>query len=196
MPADKKKTAGPASPIVQISVQAVLSFLKETRGMLTWSLKEMAKSLKISIAAAKHVTSVLQLQGYVAPAEGTDQWLTTEQGNMVSGSAAPRYTRKRVEEALASLRQRIKSANNDSQAPYTITDAVAFGDFLNAAPRVQAPDVGVRLSSRKAKEGSPRSAIEHAAQRAFLKQLQGRNAIVHVQPYEDWMSARSHRKLL
>ena len=127
MRADKKKTAGPASPMVQIPVQAVLSFLKETRGMLTWSVKDMAKSLKISIAAAKQVISVLQLQGYVASAEDRDEWLTTEQGNMVSGSAAPRFTRKRVEEALASLRQRIRSANNDSQAPYSVTDAVALG---------------------------------------------------------------------
>ena len=54
----------------------------------------------------------------------------------------------------------------------------------------------MRLSSRKGKEGSPRSAMEHAAQLAFLKQLRGKNAIVHVQPYEEWMSARSHRKLL
>jgi hypothetical protein len=40
------------------------------------------------------------------------------------------------------------------------------------------------------------SALEHKAEEAFLKQLRGRSAALHVQPYEEWMSARSHRKLL
>jgi len=164
--------------------------------MLAWTVKDMSKSLKISVASAKQAIAVLQLQGYVTPSEGTDEWLTTEQGNVVSGSAAPRFTAKRVEEALSSLRERIKSVNKDARAPYKIIDAVAFGDFLNAPARVQAPDVGVHLSSRRGEKEIPRSATEHAAQQAFLKQLQGKNAILHVRPYQDWMSARSHRKLM
>jgi hypothetical protein len=46
----------------------VLSFLEETRGVPTWTVQDLAKSLKISAAVANRVISFLRVQGYVEPA--------------------------------------------------------------------------------------------------------------------------------
>jgi hypothetical protein len=90
----------------------------------------------------------------------------------------------------------IQSINNDKRAEYTVSEAVGFGDFLSEQPRVQAVDVGIQLTPRKRDSQDAASAVEHKAEEAFLKQLRGRSAALHIQPYEEWMSARSHRKLL
>jgi hypothetical protein len=73
---------------------------------------------------------------------------------------------------------------------------VAFGEFRSDQPRVQAADVGIRLTPRKADSEDSGSALEHKAEEAFVKQLRGKTAVIHIQPFEAWMSARSHRKLL
>jgi hypothetical protein len=62
--------------------------------------------------------------------------------------------------------------------------AVAFGDFLSDQPRVQAADVGIRLTPRKADSGNSGLAVEHKAEEAFLKELCGYSAVIHIQPYE------------
>jgi hypothetical protein len=40
------------------------------------------------------------------------------------------------------------------------------------------------------------SAVEKAAEREFLKQLKGKRPMLNIRPSEDWMSSRSHRKML
>jgi hypothetical protein len=90
----------------------------------------------------------------------------------------------------------IQAVNNDTKAKYTISEAVAFGDFISQDARVQAADVGVRLTPRNTDLDASASAVEHKAEEAFLKQLRGRSAALHLQDYEQWMSARSHRRLL
>lgn len=99
-----------------------------------------------------------------------------------------------MEEALAVLRGRIKAVNSDPEAAYKITEAVAFEAFLRDQERVQAAEVGIRLE-RNAEAQSTVSAKEHAAELAFLKQLRGKTTVLHIQLYEDWMRARSHRDL-
>src|SRR5580704_11095375 len=100
---------------------AAFSFLKETKGLLTWTPGDLAKSLKISLAEAKQVLAALEMQGYIKP-HGRDEWLTTLAGETVSGAKTPRFTPESIGEALAALRSRIKLVNQDSQAPYKITD--------------------------------------------------------------------------
>jgi hypothetical protein len=138
----------------------------------------------------------MQLQGYAEPIARSQKWRTTEQGLTVSGAKAARLTLEAVEQALSALRDRIQSINNDKSAEYTVCEAVAFGDFLTEQPRVQAVDVGIRLTPRKRDSEARGMAVEHKAEEVFLKQLRVRNATLHIQPYEEWMSARSHRKLL
>jgi hypothetical protein len=48
----------------------------------------------------------------------------------------------------------------------------------------------------KKTEESTASAKRHRAELAFLKQLRGKTALLHVELYEEWMRARSHRDLL
>ncbi len=142
----------PALPAV-----AALSFLKDTKGTLTWSAGDLAESLKINRREAEQVLIVLQAQGYAQPASAKDRWLTTSAGEAFSGAKPPRFTRERVEQALADLQVRIRQNNKDPNSPFRIIAAVAFGDFLLPdRARVQAADVGISLARRESPEPSGR----------------------------------------
>ena len=109
---------------------AVLSFLKGTRGTPSWTLPDLAKSLRVSATVAKQAIVFLQAQGYVEPS-GHEEWLTTAAGDIVSGSKPPRFTAESVTKALSELAERIKSVNQDPNAPFEIASAVAYGDFMS-----------------------------------------------------------------
>lgn len=189
------RPSGPKSESQKIPAAELLSFLKQAGGTRTWTEKDLSSALKVALAQAKEATAVLQLQGYVEPVGETGKWRVTEQGDLVSGAKPPRFTPKSVEDALAGLRDRIKAVNDDPDAAYKVADAVAFGDFLGSGARVQAAEVGIRLVPKSDAAAIP-SAKEHAAELEFLKQLRGKTALLHVVPYENWMSSRSHTRLL
>jgi integrase len=92
-----------------------------------------------------------------------------------------------VEQGLSALQDRIQGINQETNARYKVTEAVAFGDFLSDRPRLQAADVGIRLVPRKSDTNETETAREHAAEEAFLKQVRGKTASLHIQPYE-WMA--------
>lgn len=179
-----------------VPAAAVMSFLKDTRGSVTWTTRDLAETLGIAAAEAARVLAIMEIQGYVKPAQGGKEWLTTSAGETVSASKLPHFTRERVDAALSALKQRIAAARKDFKSPFKITAAVAFGDFLGDRPRLQAPDVGIDLARRKPDESARGSATESRERLAFLKQLRGKNAPLHLQPYQEWMSKRSHLKLL
>jgi hypothetical protein len=172
----------------------LLSFLKQTHG--PWTERDISKVLNVSSVEAKQAMSAMQLQGYAEPVARTQKWRTTEAGLTVSGAKTARLTREAVEQALSTLRDRIQAVNNDKATEYTISEAVAFGDFLTQDARVQPAEVGIRLTPRNTDVDGAASAVEHKAEEAFLTQLRARSAALHIQAYEPWMSARSHRKLL
>jgi hypothetical protein len=172
----------------------LLSFLKQTRRVQTWTEKDLAKALKIGLSQAKEAIAVLQLQGYIEPVGTTAKWRITEQGDLVAGAKPPRFTRQSVEQALNERGVRIQRVNEDPAADYTITDAVAFGDFLGDAARVQAAEVGIRLTPKR-NEQLTASAKEHTSELAFLKRLRGKTALLKIVPFENWMRTRSHRDL-
>ncbi len=174
-----------------IPTAAVFSFLKDTRGALTWAAHDLAEALKLSEQDAKKILTLLQLQGYVHQNSDSQQWLTTASGEIVSGSTLPRLSRESVEQAVATLADRIAAINRDPRAEFKIPKAVAFGDFLSDRPKVQAADVGVALRRR-----NPLSAYGQASEPAFLKQLSRKSRFLHIRPYEQWMTERPHRNLL
>src|ERR1700726_3206314 len=98
-----------------IPAEAALSFLKDTKGAVTWSLRELADALKICLRDAEQVTALLAAQGYVQLDRG-NEWMTTPAGESISEAKAPRFTRESVERAVESLRERIKQINKDSKA--------------------------------------------------------------------------------
>ncbi|MGH9736427.1 MAG: hypothetical protein ACRD8A_17800 [Candidatus Acidiferrales bacterium] len=171
------------------------SFLRETRGLTTWTVRDMAKSLRITVDDAEHVAAILQLQGYVKPA-GMNEWMTTLSGEDVSQSKSPRFTRERVEQAMADLRRRIVASNRDSRSRYHITKAVAFGEFLSGRPRVQALEVGIQLSRKRSDGADGNLAKERKEQKALLKSLTPKGGVVHINPFEKWMNDRTHLNLL
>ncbi len=116
----------------QLPAAELLSFLKQTRGVGTWTEKDLAKALKIGLADAKEAIAVLQLQGYIEPAGHTGKWRITEEGELVADAKSPRFTRGSVEVALAGLATN-QAVSDDPNAPYRISEAVAFGDFLGDA---------------------------------------------------------------
>lgn len=153
----------------------------------------MANSLNISQAEAGRVIDLLALQGYVKRSAEDNQWMTTINGEAISGSKPPRFVREHVEKALDDLKERIVAVNRDRRAAFQIADAVAFGDFLLEIPRVQAAEVGIRLVAR-AQEDAP----DHSAtgEREFLRLMRGKGGALRLQNYQPWMSKRSHRRLV
>ena len=190
--ADSAATAPNAFP--SIPVEAVLSFLKQTRGLDSWSAGDIAKTLKLPAKDAKQVLAVLEMQGYVKSRDS--DWKTTSSGHAVSGSTMPRLQRESVERAIKHLADWIKVVNQDSTAAYRVTKGVAFGDFLNkTGSRVQAADVGIQLEPRSGTD-QPESVTRQQSERAFLKHLRGRSPMVQVRRYEEWMDKRPNLKLL
>ena len=191
------KRSGRQNALPGVAAEAALSFLKETKGVVTWSTKELAETLKIGRGEAEAVIALLEAQGYVQRASEGNGWMTTAPGESVSGGTAPRFARESVEQAVAALRERIKQANKDGKSAFRIAGAVAFGDFLRSErARVQAADVGIRLARRGAEESEMRSAADAKAERAFLRGLRGRAAMVQLRDYAEWMGRRVHRKLV
>ena len=188
-----KSGANSALPVVP--AEAALSFLKDTKGAVSWSPAEMAAVLKIPRKDTAQVLALLGAQGYIAPA-AKNEWLTTAAGESVSGAKMPRFSRQSVDEALKSLKARIADLNKDKNSAYKITEALAFGDFLlQDRLKVQAADVGVLLRPRG--QASPmRSASDAKAEARFLKTLRGKMQMLNIRPFADWMSQRSHAKLL
>jgi hypothetical protein len=67
---DRPSRAQPANNVstpaaALLSFLNLFSFLKETRGMTSWTARDLAKSLKISPTAAKQALAILEMQGYV-----------------------------------------------------------------------------------------------------------------------------------
>jgi hypothetical protein len=173
----------------------VLSFLRDTRSSSTWTEKEFAEVLNLSSNQVKQILPVLQLAGYIEPL-GHGKWRTTDQGHLVGGGKAARFTPKSVDQALSDLRERIQAVNVDEAESHRITRAVAFGDFMSDRVRVQAAMVGIELKRRSATEDNNRHSVTaRAEESSFLKRLRGRSTILRAEPYEPWMSHRSHRDL-
>jgi hypothetical protein len=179
---------------IPLSAAAVFSFLKQTRGSLSWTAGDLAATLHISASAAKRVLAAFELQGY-AKREGAN-WTTTGAGETVSGSRMPRFKPEAVKNAVEHLTEWIKVVNKDPEAAYRITGAVAFGDFLEKREtRAQAADVGIKLEPKRTAD--PRGPVaQHRSKLAFLRYLRGRSAVLNLREFEDWMSERSNQRLL
>jgi DNA-binding transcriptional MocR family regulator len=192
-PVAQIQVAGPAQS--SIPADAALSFLKDTKEAVTWSIRDLADTLKINRRDAEQAIALLAAQGYVQPAN--EEWITTPAGESVSGAKPARFTRESIQQAVKSLKERISQVNKDPKAAYRITAAVAFGDFLlSHRARAQAADVGIALEARDKRAGELRSASDARGERMFLRQLRGRTALVHIRPYAEWMSKRSGVNLL
>jgi DNA-binding transcriptional MocR family regulator len=202
MPVSREHKKGP-NVFPSISADAALSFLKDTKGALTWTARDLADTLKIDRREAEQALGFLQAQGYVQPRGTKGQWITTPAGETVSGAKPPRFTPESVQEALTALKHRFRDNNKNRQAPFRITDAVAFGDFLLPdRARVQSADVGIRLARREdslrknTSAVQPRSASDAKAERNFQRELRAKSTHVTLRPYADWMRRRSHIELL
>jgi hypothetical protein len=146
-------------------VDEVMSFLRQTRSALTWSEQEMADSLNISQAEADRVIELLGLQGYLKRSSADNRWITTIEGETVSGSKPPRFGRERVEKALADLKDLIAAVNRGRRAAFHIAEAVAFDDFPLEIRVSKFAEVGVRLVAHAQADAAIHSASD---ERGFL----------------------------
>jgi Mn-dependent DtxR family transcriptional regulator len=200
MPQDPDATNGSARPpkrpasAAPVKANEAFSFLKETQTPGSWTPVDLEKCLRVSSAEAHQIISMLELQGYVKM-RGRE-WVTTSEGYTVSGALMPRYSHATIERAFARLKDQIEEVNRNARSAYRVVGAVAFGDFLNKeATRVQAADVGVRLDTRSVKEANE-SGVAQKSEDLFLKHLRNGMAMIHVHKFEDWMSKRSHLRLI
>jgi hypothetical protein len=190
-----KTKSEPKSAPANISAEAALSFLRDTKSVVSWTVRELAETLQIPRTEAEPILALLEAQGYIARSNKSE-WMTTAAGEAVSAAKAPRFSRDTVETAIADLKNRISDANKDRGTPYRITAAVAVGDFLlKDRSKVQAADVGIRLEPRE-QATELRSATDAKRERAFLKQLRGKAQMLNLRPFAEWMSRRTHRNLL
>lgn len=192
-PSSKKPRARNAS-MPDVAAAAALNFLKQTKGALTWTTQDFARGVGINLAVAGAALAVLQMQGYIKQGEHQDQWMTTVDGDAVSGGTSPRFSAAAVRQALDDLRARIKAVNKDTKAEFKVASAVAFGDFLGDEPRVQAADVGIELVSRD--PSKTRKAKPKARELAFLRALRSGKQLVRLVRFEPWMKERAHLRLI
>jgi len=192
MPKERtNESSAPASlALPNIPLDAILSFLKDTRGAVNWSAKDLKDCLKLDAKQAQQILPILEMQGYVAK-EGSD-WLTTAAGESVSHSKKPQFSSESVTQALNTLKERIEAVNRDKRSEFKVTKAIAFGDFLTGRTQVQAADVGVEFSRRDL-SGNP-DEMESKRQE-FMNSLKRKSRLFTVQTYRPWMSLRSHRNL-
>ena len=193
----RPSTAKPSferAPMPDVAAAAALNFLKETKGVLTWTTPDFARGVGINVNVAGAALAVLQMQGYVKPGEHKDEWMTTVDGDAVSGGTSPRFSAAAVRQALENLRARIQAVNKDTKAEFKVASAVAFGDFVADQSRAQAADVGIELVSRDTSR-KPK-AKPKARERAFLKALRGGKQLVRLVRLEPWMKERTHLRLI
>ena len=180
------------TPAPKLEAAAAFSFLKQTRGLSSWTEDDMSRVLRIGKRDAKSAAELLAAQGYVQKGS-SGEWFTTPAGYSVSQSTAPRFERASVEKTVNELRERIAAYNADRKAEWRVTDAVAFGDFMMDEPRVQPADVGIRAEPKKPPRGGK---PEKREERAVLAALRARSQHIHFRPFEQWMTRRSHLDLL
>jgi hypothetical protein len=106
----------PPRQLPSVSTSAVFSFLKDTRGALTWKMHDFQDCLNIGAKDAKQILAILQMQGYIQQKDDTDEFLTTASGEAGSGSKLPRMKRESVDEALSTITERIAAINRDPRA--------------------------------------------------------------------------------
>src|ERR1700731_4941410 len=108
MATSKSKT--PRELMPSVPAAAVMSFLKDTRGLLTWTTRDLAETLDIPASEATKVITIMEMQGYVKAGQAAREWFTTPAGQTVSESKLPHYKPERVAAALAGLKERIAAA--------------------------------------------------------------------------------------
>ena len=174
-----------------IPLDAILSFLKDTRSAVNWSARELKDCLQVNSKQAQQILAILEMQGYVAR-EGND-WLTTAAGESVSKSKKAQFSPESINNALETLKERIEAINRDKRSEFKITNAVAFGDFLTGRAQVQAAEVGVQLMRREL------SGDQHDSDRKrmeFMNSLRRKSRLFTIGTYRPWMTRRSHRRFL
>jgi hypothetical protein len=174
-----------------IPLDAILSFLKDTRSAVNWSARELKDCLQVNSKQAQQILAILEMQGYVAR-EGND-WLTTAAGESVSKSKKAQFPPESINNALETLKERIQAINRDKRCEFKITNAVAFGDFLTGRAQVQAAEVGVQLMRRELSDDphdNDRKRME------FMNSLRRKSRLFTIETYRPWMTRRSHRRLL
>jgi len=189
----KKRSHESAEPLalLDIPLDAILSFLKDTRGVVNWSATELKSCLQVTSKQAQQILAILEMQGYVAR-EGND-WLTTAAGESVSKSKKPQFSPESINDALETLKERIESVNRDKRSEFKIVNAVAFGDFLTGRAQVQAAEVGVQLM-RRGLSGNVDDSDKKRTE--FMNALRRKSRLFIVETYRPWMTRRSHRRLL
>ena len=194
---EKEPNSSAASAIPDISAPALLSFVKQVSVEPHWDAKRLADVLNIKHSDVSQMAATLEMLGYAEQVSETKGlWRNTPAGNTVSSAKPPRLNRDSVLDALEQLRVRVEQINANPESRFRVTELVAYGDFLDEHPKVQAADVGVGLELRSERRSASDSSIEKKSEEQVLSDLRAKSTLVHLHRMEDWMRRRSHRDVL
>jgi hypothetical protein len=117
----------------------------------SWTIKEVARLLKISEGQARRLVYVLRVLGYVevVPEQRPGTWRNTMAGNaLANASAAPPMSRAEASRQLQQFLERVALVNADESLPHRVGKVVIFGSYLSDQQRIGDIDVAIRLDCR------------------------------------------------
>jgi hypothetical protein len=117
----------------------------------SWTIKEIARLLKVSEGPARRLVYALRVLGYVevVPQQRPGTWRNTMAGNaLANASAAPPISRAEASRQLEQFLERVALVNADDSLPHRVGKVVLFGSYLSNQERMGDIDLAIRLDRR------------------------------------------------
>jgi predicted nucleotidyltransferase len=117
----------------------------------SWTIKEVARLLKVSEGQARRLVYTLRVLGYVevVPQQRPGTWRNTMAGNaLANASAAPPMSRAEASRQLEEFLERVELVNADESLPHRVGKVVIFGSYLSDRERIGDIDLAIRLDRR------------------------------------------------
>ena len=117
----------------------------------SWTIKEVARLLKVSEEPARRLVYALRVLGYVevVPQQRPGTWRNTMAGNaLANASAAPPISRAEASRQLEEFLERVALVNADESLPHRVGKVVIFGSYLSNQERIGDIDLAIRLDRR------------------------------------------------
>ncbi|TMC23321.1 MAG: hypothetical protein E6J34_03460 [Chloroflexi bacterium] len=129
-------------------VLTIRDFLRNHRTSIT--VDAIATCLDVDIATAKQILQNLVTEGYIEPAEESQEiWYTTTQGNALANAKAEKpITRRTADRLIKEFLERVQTINACNDYAYRIAQVIIFGSYLSDSPTLGDVDLSIKLSHR------------------------------------------------
>ena len=117
----------------------------------SWTVKEVARLLKVSEGKARRLVYMLRRLGYVevVPRQRAGTWRNTMAGNaLANATAALPISRAEASSRLEHFLERVELVNADDSLPHRVGKVVIFGSYLSNQERLGDIDLGPQYADR------------------------------------------------